>query len=194
MHSQSQDDGLPPLGSQRLNIQSPTGYRYHFANHLSGQRQCGWDSCSKTLQSTSQLRRHLHQFHRVTDRVEAFRAQYCYDCAQWFKCEFEWEDRCQWHLRNLSVDCGMLRRDLTMVTALKCPFCLGDTSTDPSKRFRQWTNRGSFHIHIEFMHFKNLNRSLVINCPHPLCRSSSESWMNHLSETHGIVERGACAS
>lgn len=74
MHSQSQDDGLPPLGSQRLNIQPPTGYRYHFANHLSGQRQCGWDSCSKTLQSTSQLRRHLHQFHRVTDRVEAFRA------------------------------------------------------------------------------------------------------------------------
>lgn len=88
----------------------------------------------------------------------------------WFECEFEWEDHCKTHLQSFSKSCNLSRRYHTMIRALQCPFCLGNTELSATDRTRQFIQRGDFNCHMDLSHFKHISKTAeCISCPHPVC-------------------------
>lgn len=177
-------------------------YGAHFQRHLeTSGSTCQWNGCGQRLSSHLELRRHLFAFHSITTRQSPFRPQFClqHPSDGWFTCEFAWEDHCKKHLISPQASCDLDRRYGTVVAGITCPFCLGNEKLPASERVRQFTNRGRFNVHLQNSHYRGLEESIDVCCPHPLCygKSSHPSLKElkvHFYDCHGLPEKGFAAT
>jgi hypothetical protein len=132
-------------------VQSRKSISTHLKRHLAKDPTlCLWDKCSLQCASEQDLKRHLWKSHGVTLKQAHFEPKFCFEHPDsgWFTDEFDWEDHCEIHIKAPRRSLNLARSYHMFTAGLQCPFCL-DTETLFSKRFTQFTNRGTFNRHVD---------------------------------------------
>lgn len=106
----------------------------HLKYHLwkSTELKCHWNSCSASFNDNLELHRHLKVVHGIYLRATPFPIIHCTSCLWQSECEFDWEDHCEKHIRELEdKNCAP-----TLNAVGRCPFCLGDERLAASQAVR----------------------------------------------------------
>lgn len=163
----------------------------HISHHAHRSRsyRCLWSGCWTTTASHFDLSVHLLRVHGMfSEYTLDSKAYYCYECAEWFESDFEWDTHCEKHVQGIKdMFCGAVKRHGITSTAALCPFCLG-TRGSPSHRYRQFPEAGmSLKDHIHNHHLRYICEPFP--CPHPLCQEEVkgvDGVFQHFTESHGI--------
>ena len=128
---------------------------------------------------------HIHQCRRREMLLESPSAEFYYRCAQWFRTFKDWEQHCEWHIRNLDSRCEIFTYRYTLIVPGTCPFCVGRCETGSAQRFHQWLSSEELWKHVG----KHLSgASWPMSCPNPLCSfeiGKQELFYNHMIDEHG---------
>lgn len=175
--------------------QSRKAIAAHFRKHLKPQQtQCLWDRCQIPCSSEVELRRHLNKEHYINVRQAPFEPQFClqHPSEGWFHCEFEWEDHCRLHVEEPSASFGLYHIFHVFLAGLQCPICLGDEGLINSKRFTQFTDRGSFNIHMD--RHKERSPERPLSCPIRSCKKLEFAAYSdlelHFLDCHDLKPKG----
>lgn len=166
----------------------------HFTRHVIGSTQCKWDGCSVPCTSEFGLQRHLFEAHQLDVRPTAFRPKFCYKHPQsgWFLNEFDWDDHCELHVRNVSLSCGLDKAYGAVISGLCCPFCLGMKEATASQRYRQFDRRDMLNSHMK-SHMKK-EPTVPVKCPVPGCvhepMADFQGLQVHFADAHQIQPEG----
>lgn len=178
--------------TESFTFQSMITVASHVSHHVHRSRsyRCLWSGCWTTTANHIDLSTHMLQSHgMISEYTLDSKAHYCYECAEWFESDFEWDTHCEKHVRDVKdLFCGAVKRHGITSTAALCPFCLGSSGM-PSHRYRQFPEGGlSLKEHIHNHHLRYICEPFT--CPHPLCKKeikSIDELFKHLTETHGIL-------
>lgn len=116
-------------------------------SHVSeGDLPCLWQDCTARNFDRWTLSIHLSTDHRVPcDLTTSIRRQYCFQCAEIFDDNQQWQDHCTHHLQESDMICRLIVADGVCVRGGTCPFCANDTARPPQKRYFQWRRFEHFH-------------------------------------------------
>ncbi len=126
--------------------------------------------------------------------AEHFKPEHCLRCNIWFDQLEPFREHCKHHLESLDAYCGILRLRNIVVSAGRCPFCLGDPKLNSQGEYEQvirgFTTSDKFLTHLN-SHITKLRRSdQPARCPHPRCSGgrdySLEDLLHHFYDDHGI--------
>ena len=160
----------------------------HIRAHAKKKLFCRWKSCPKRCDTTVELYQHLQGSHDLPATKDIPQARYCFNCSQCIQSMGEWETHCAEHLAKLDMYCGRITRRGVILSALLCPFCLGDARLSPGQRYTQFTEHRRFVQHVND-HLR-LHQRKRISCPHPLCEPNKfvilQLW-DHLRQEHGTL-------
>lgn len=124
--------------------------------------------------------------------------QYCYRCSTWFNQLEDFREHCRHHFEETDRYCGILTLRNIVVSAGRCPFCLGDDVLQRWGQFEEvvtsFTTSNEFLQHLEkhLGRLRDLGLQQQHTCPHPVCFGGGaydfDSLLHHFYDDHGITE------
>ncbi|CAI6338093.1 unnamed protein product [Periconia digitata] len=157
--------------------------------------------CHKDMDQLHSLQKclHAHDCAAMARRLSSerpWKPRLCHRCNIWFNTLPQYREHCKAHLEDLDMYCGILRLRHTVISAGRCPFCLGDKKLqnwgEYEKVVTAYLTTTSFETHLR-AHTSPLLQELskVQKCPHPNCalgpQFSSGDLLHHFWDDHGIV-------
>jgi hypothetical protein len=134
--------------------------------------------------------------HKTLSAEKRWKARLCHRCDTWFDQLTDLREHYRHHFEELDLYCGILRLRNIVVSAGRCPFCLGNSTWarwgEYEKVVTAFTTSDDFTNHLR-SHFAELcQQHNLVQCPHPRCVDGvAYSWqdlVHHFYDIHAIIE------
>ncbi|KIW36986.1 uncharacterized protein PV06_10884 [Exophiala oligosperma] len=163
--------------------------------------RCPVSACAVEMESLHLAARwdHIYRCHKTSLAAKHGSAELCFQCDEWITGKQGWREHCRRHLddiESLPVQWNPLIFRQTLTAAGHCPFCLFNSLLPPDERFRQFTKKLPWQLHLDG-HFDGLEKddelALASNeikatlCPDPRCGLSFDAVVDlqyHAQDTH----------